>query len=100
MDELAAMASMSPSSLHQHFNAVTAMSAVQYQMTLQLTEARQFLLAQRADAASATQREGYQSVSRFSWEYARMIDTPAMKHIEAIRTSSIPGTEACPSNLL
>jgi transcriptional regulator GlxA family with amidase domain len=52
VEELASMANMSPSSFHQHFKAVTAMSPVQYQKRLRLTEARQILLAEKSDAAS------------------------------------------------
>ena len=47
VEELASMANMSPSSFHQHFKAVTAMSPVQYQKRLRLTEARQILLAEK-----------------------------------------------------
>ncbi len=60
VEDLAAMANMSPSSFHQHFKAVTAMSPVQYQKRLRLTEARHVLLAGDADAASAAYRVGYQ----------------------------------------
>jgi AraC-like DNA-binding protein len=37
---IAQMANMSPSSFHQHFRAVTAMSTIQYQKRPRLTEAR------------------------------------------------------------
>jgi AraC-like DNA-binding protein len=71
VEDLASMANMSPSSFHQHFKAVTAMSPVQYQKRLRLTEARHILLGESADAASAAYRVGYQSVSQFSREYAQ-----------------------------
>jgi AraC-like DNA-binding protein len=83
--ELASMANMSPSSFHQHFKAVTAMSPVQYQKRLRLTEARHLLLADSADAASAAYRVGYQSVSQFSREYARMFGAPPRRDVEGIR---------------
>jgi AraC-like DNA-binding protein len=79
VEELASMANMSPSSFHQHFKAVTAMSPVQYQKRLRLTEARQILLAGKTDAQSAAYRVGYQSVSQFSREYARMFGKPPMR---------------------
>jgi len=79
------MANMSPSSFHQHFKAVTAMSPVQYQKTLRLTEARHILLAGNADAASAAYRARYQSVSHFSREYARMFGAPPMRDVADIR---------------
>jgi AraC-like DNA-binding protein len=85
VEELATMANMSPSSFHQHFKAVTAMSPVQYQKRLRLTEARHILLAENADAASAAYRVGYQSVSQFSREYARMFGAPPKRDAENIR---------------
>jgi len=85
VEELASMANMSASSFHQHFKAVTAMSPVQYQKRLRLTEARQILLAEKADAQSAAYRVGYQSVSQFSREYARMFGAPPMRDVQAIQ---------------
>lgn len=85
VEELAAMANMSASSFHQHFKAVTAMSPLQYQKRLRLTEARQMLLSGDADAASAAYRVGYESASQFSREYARMFGAPPMRDIAGIR---------------
>ena len=85
VEELASMANMSPSSFHQHFKAVTAMSPVQYQKRLRLTEARHILLAEKADAQSAAYRVGYQSVSQFSREYARMFGAPPIRDAAGIR---------------
>ena len=85
VEELASQAAMSPSSFHQHFKAVTAMSPLQYQKRLRLTEARGLLLAGGVDAASAAYRVGYQSVSQFSREYARLFGAPPMRDVEALR---------------
>jgi AraC-like DNA-binding protein len=85
VEELAAMAHMSPSSFHEHFKAVTAMSPLQYQKRLRLTEARQILLSGTMDAASTAYRVGYQSVSQFSREYARMFGAPPIRDIQGIR---------------
>jgi AraC-like DNA-binding protein len=84
VEELASMANMSPSSFHQHFKAVTAMSPVQYQKKLRLTEARQILLAEKADAQNAAYRVGYQSVSQFSREYSRMFGAPPMRDVQGL----------------
>lgn len=89
VEELASMANMSPSSFHVHFKAVTAMSPVQYQKRLRLTEARHMLLAGNVDAASAAYRVGYQSVSQFSREYARMFGSPPKRDIEAVRKLAV-----------
>jgi AraC-like DNA-binding protein len=89
VEDLASMANMSPSSFHQHFKAMTAMSPVQYQKRLRLTEARHILLAENADAASAAYRVGYQSVSQFSREYARMFGAPPMRDVAGVRKGDI-----------
>lgn len=91
VEELAAMANMSPSSFHQHFKAVTAMSPLQYQKRLRLTEARRILLSEGVDAASTAYRVGYQSVSQFSREYARMFGAPPIRDIESLRNPSTLG---------
>lgn len=88
VEELAAMANMSPSSFHQHFKAVTAMSPLQYQKRLRLTEARQILLSENIDAATTAYRVGYESPSQFSREYARMFGAPPMRDVAEIRGAS------------
>ena len=84
VEELAAQANMSPSSFHQHFKAVTAMSPLQYAKRLRLTEARQILLSEKVDAASVAYRVGYESSSQFSREYARMFGAPPIRDIEGL----------------
>lgn len=88
VEELAAMANMSPSSFHQHFKNVTAMSPLQYQKRLRLTEARHILLSEKIDAATAAFRVGYESPSQFSREYARLFGAPPMRDIAGIREAS------------
>jgi AraC-like DNA-binding protein len=88
VEELASLANMSASSFHQHFKAVTAMSPVQYQKRLRLTQARHILLAEKADAQSAAYRVGYQSVSQFSREYSRMFGAPPIRDVEGIRSNA------------
>lgn len=85
VEELAAMANMSPSSFHQHFKAVTAMSPLQYQKRLRLTEARHILISESADAASTAYRVGYESASQFNREYARMFGAPPMRDVAEMR---------------
>ncbi|HAI30490.1 MULTISPECIES: AraC family transcriptional regulator [unclassified Thalassospira] len=100
VDELAQHANMSPSSFHHHFKQVTAMSPLQYQKRLRLTTARQIMLAEMKDAASAAYAVGYESTSQFSREYARMFGAPPMRDITAIlgqpantvSQGSIPGS--------
>ena len=76
IDELAAHASMSSSSFHEHFRAVTAMSPLQFQKQLRLQHARQLLISEALDAATAGHRVGYESPSQFSREYSRLFGAP------------------------
>jgi len=87
LEELAARAHMSASSLHHHFKAVTAMSPLQYQKRLRLYEARRLLLAGELDAASAAYRVGYQSPSQFSREYARLFGAPPVRDLREWRAA-------------
>ncbi|MFV1850950.1 MAG: AraC family transcriptional regulator N-terminal domain-containing protein [Thalassospira sp.] len=91
VDELADHANMSPSSFHHHFKQVTAMSPLQYQKRLRLTTARQIMLAEMKDAASAAYAVGYESTSQFSREYARMFGAPPMRDVMAILSQSPDG---------
>lgn len=85
IDELASAASMSKSSLHHHFKALTSMSPLQYQKVLRLQEARRLMLVEQLDAASACHRVGYESPSQFSREYRRMFGAPPLKDIALMR---------------
>lgn len=89
---LAAEARMSPSALHQHFKAVTALSPLQYQKQLRLQEARRLILGANLDAASAGHQVGYDSPSQFSREYARLFGAPPLR--DAARLKSTPGALA------
>lgn len=92
VEDLAARVQMSPSSLHQHFRKLTAMSPLQYQKWLRLNEARRLMLSDGADAATAAFRVGYESPSQFSREYSRLFGAPPRRDVEALR----PGTEGGP----
>ncbi|WP_337100852.1 AraC family transcriptional regulator [Paenibacillus sp. YIM B09110] len=87
IDELAVVASMSPSSLHFHFKEVTAMSPMQYQKQVRLQEARRLLLSDIPEAANAGFQVGYESPSQFSREYVRMFGMPPLSDIKRLRDS-------------
>lgn len=89
VDAMASMANMSPSAFYTHFKTVTMMSPLQYCKRLRLTTARQILLTEEVDAASTAYRVGYQSVSQFSREYARMFGAPPMRDVEHKRLSHV-----------
>jgi AraC-like DNA-binding protein len=85
VEDLAAVAHMSSSSLHHHFRAITSMSPLQFQKQLRLHEARRLMLAEGVDAAAAAYRVGYESASQFSREYRRLFGAPPRRAIEALR---------------
>lgn len=85
IDRVASEASMSSSSLHEHFREVTAMSPLQYQKQLRLQEARRMILAEALDAATAAHRVGYDSPSQFSREYRRLFGAPPIRDISRVR---------------
>jgi AraC-like DNA-binding protein len=87
IQELAGALNVSESALHHQFKAVTAMSPLQYQKQLRLQEARRLMLSERLDAASASQRVGYESPSQFSREYRRMYGAPPLRDIVQLRNS-------------
>jgi len=85
VEELAEVARMGTSTLHHHFRALTAMSPLQYQKHLRLVAARERMLVEGLDAASAAFEVGYESPSQFSREYKRFFGTPPMQDIKAQR---------------
>jgi AraC-like DNA-binding protein len=85
VEELAAIAGMSPSSFHQHFRAITSLSPLQFQKQLRLIEARRMMQAEGASASSAAFAVGYESVPQFSREYRRMFGLPPVKDTMALR---------------
>lgn len=85
VDELAEQIGMSGSSLHQHFQAITAISPLQFQKRLRLNEARKLMLTERMDAASAAFRVGYESASQFNREYRRQFGLPPLQDIKKIQ---------------
>ena len=92
VDELASVANMGTSTLHHHFRALTAMSPLQYQKQLRLVAARERMLIEGIDAASAAFQVGYESPSQFSREYKRFFGQPPMQHIKARRSPKATAT--------
>lgn len=88
LDDLAAYSGMSTSSLHHHFRSLTAMSPLQFQKRLRLNEARQLMLTERLDAATASFQVGYESPSQFSREYSRLFGAPPLRDIKNLHQVS------------
>jgi AraC-like DNA-binding protein len=88
IERLAAEVGMSPSSLHEHFRAVTAMTPLQFQKQLRLQEARSLMLVDDLDVTAAALRVGYESSSQFSREYRRHFGEPPARDIARLRAST------------
>ncbi|UQN09800.1 AraC family transcriptional regulator [Deinococcus sp. QL22] len=88
VDRLAKAASMSPSSFHHHFRAVTSLSPLQFQKQLRLIEARRLMTAEGWSASRAAFAVGYESVSQFTREYGRMFGLPPVKDTAAMRSGA------------
>jgi AraC-like DNA-binding protein len=86
VEDLAKIAGMGVSTLHHHFQALTAMSPLQYQKQLRLHTARERMLMDGVDAASAAFEVGYESASQFNREYSRFFGQPPMRDIRALRS--------------
>jgi len=87
IDELAALAHMSPSTLHLRFKQLTTLSPLQFQKQLRLQQARRLMLGDGLDATTAAHRVGYESASQFSREYRRLFGAPPREDITVRRTA-------------
>jgi AraC-like DNA-binding protein len=86
VEDLAKVAGMGVSTLHHHFHALTAMSPLQYQKKLRLHAARERMLVDGLDAASAAFEVGYESASQFNREYSRLFGQPPRRDVQALRS--------------
>ncbi len=85
VETLAGVASMSVSSFHRHFKAVTGLSPLAYHKQMRLQEARLRLLAEPGAVASVAFSVGYESASQFSREYARQFGMPPARDAARLR---------------
>ena len=92
VEELATMARMGVSTLHHQFRSLTALSPLQYPKQLRLHVARERLLNDGLDAASAAFEVGYESASQFNREYSRFFGQPPMRDIKARRVAGTATT--------
>src|SRR5438552_5492418 len=94
VEDLANIAGMGVSTLHHHFRALTAMSPLQYQKQLRLQAARERMLMDGLDAASAAFEVGYESATQFNREYSRLFGQPPMRDIRTLRSPGAPRLES------
>jgi AraC-like DNA-binding protein len=94
VENLADIAGMGVSTLHHHFRVLTAMSPLQYQKQLRLQAARERMLIDGLDAASAAFEVGYESATQFNREYSRLFGQPPMRDIRTLRSPTSPPIES------
>ncbi|MEU1273862.1 AraC family transcriptional regulator [Streptomyces sp. NPDC005799] len=92
VEDVARMSGMSVSAFYRNFQAVTAMSPIQFQKQIRLQEARLLLATHPGDVTGVGHRVGYDNPSQFSREYRRQFGAPPSKDAvrlrQAVRTSS------------
>ncbi len=85
IEELAAIALMSPSAFHRQFKALTSLTPLQYQKQLRLLEARRLMVSRAFNVEASGFEVGYESPSQFSREYTRMFGAPPKRDIRRLR---------------
>ncbi|GAB4050898.1 AraC family transcriptional regulator [Catellatospora paridis] len=85
VEEVAQLAGMSVSAFYRNFQAVTAMSPIQFQKQIRLQEARLLLATNPSDVTGVGARVGYDSASQFSREYRRQFGAPPSQDAVRLR---------------
>jgi AraC-like DNA-binding protein len=93
VEELARSCGMSTSAFHRTFQAVTALSPIQFQKQIRLQKSRLLLLTGAYDVATAGYRVGYESSSQFSREYRRQFGLPPGRDGARLRAGAAPEVE-------
>ena len=76
IEALAEAASMSVTSFHRHFKAITLMTPVQYRTQIRLQEARRLMIAEGQPAGVVAASVGYDTQSQFTRDYKRLFGAP------------------------
>lgn len=92
IEELAAIAGMSLSAFHRGFRASTGLSPLQYQKHLRLYEARKRLALRPGNVAAVAADVGYESLTQFTREYARLFGDPPARSIRKLMLHSAETT--------
>ncbi|MET3900643.1 AraC-like DNA-binding protein [Devosia sp. UYZn731] len=89
VEDVAQFAGMSVSAFYRNFQAVTAMSPVQFQKQIRLQEARLLLAVHPNDVTGIGFRVGYESASQFSREYRRQFGAPPSQDAALLRGKAL-----------
>ena len=96
VEEVAQISGMSVSAFHRNFQAVTAMTPIQFQKHIRLQAARLLLASSPNDVTGAGSRVGYDSPSQFSREYRRQFGAPPSLDAARMRGGAGPAAAALP----
>ena len=96
VEDVAQLSGMSVSAFYRNFQAVTAMSPIQFQKQIRLQEARLLLAARPTDVTGIGRLVGYDSPSQFSREYRRQFGAPPSQDAISLRTATL---DAAPARL-
>ncbi|MFE9643931.1 AraC family transcriptional regulator N-terminal domain-containing protein [Streptomyces sp. NPDC006365] len=94
IEKIAAVAHMSPATLHRHFKSATGMSPLRFQKHLRLQEARRRLLAGDTTAALVAEAVGYVSATQFNREYRRAYGLPPAQDAARLRGRLVSAGQA------
>lgn len=89
VEEVAQSVGMSVSAFYRNFQAVTAMSPVQFQKQIRLQEARLLLATHPNDITGVGYRVGYESPSQFSREYRRQFGASPSQDAARLRGGGV-----------
>jgi AraC-like DNA-binding protein len=92
VQDVARLSGMSVSAFYRNFQAVTAMSPIQFQKQIRLQEARLLLAARRGDVTGVGYAVGYDSPSQFSREYRRQFGAPPSRDAGRLAAAGAPAT--------
>ncbi|MFD5415679.1 AraC family transcriptional regulator [Streptomyces nojiriensis] len=87
VEDVARLSGMSVSAFYRHFQAVTAMSPIQFQKQIRLQEARLLLATHPGDVTGVGHRVGYDNPSQFSREYRRQFGAPPSRDAVRLRNT-------------
>ncbi|TDC39175.1 AraC family transcriptional regulator [Micromonospora sp. 15K316] len=96
VEDVARMSGMSVSAFYRNFQAVTAMSPIQFQKQIRLQEARLLLTMHPNDVTGVGRRVGYDSPSQFSREYRRQFGTSPSQDAARLRGATGDPAPALP----
>ncbi|MFE2579614.1 AraC family transcriptional regulator N-terminal domain-containing protein [Streptomyces sp. NPDC059378] len=88
VEDVARLSGMSVSAFYRNFQAVTAMSPIQFQKQIRLQEARLLLATHPGDVTGVGRRVGYDNPSQFSREYRRRFGAPPSRDAARLRDTA------------